>query len=162
MFETDYKWGCTAGPAFRCFEWTVAGVSIRTSIGICMDLNPWEFRAPFNAFEYAKFILENDVTLILIPMAWLLPRSIDDEEQDKYEEDDHPSHHTLQYWIGRLQPLIASDTYRTVIICNRTGHEEGGAVYAGTSCVLRFGKGEVSILGLLGRQEGVLTVDLEL
>ena len=164
MFETDYKWGCTAGPGFSCLDFKVEGVATRTSIGICMDLNPWEFRAPFNAFEYANYILKNDITLTLIPMAWLLRRSTNDDGDDgddEDEDDDHPSHATLHYWIERLQPLISSDKYRTVIICNRTGHEEG-AVYAGTSCVLRFGRGEVSILGLLGRQEGILTVNLEL
>ena len=161
MFETDYTWGCTAGPGFGCLDFMVDGVAIRTSIGICMDLNPWEFRAPFNSFEYANYILENDITLTLIPMAWLLRRSTDNDADDEDEDDDHPSHATLHYWIGRLQPLISSDKYRTVIICNRTGHE-GGAVYAGTSSVLRFGRGEVSILGLLGRQEGILTVNLEL
>ena len=30
----------------------------------------------------------------------------------------------------------------------------------GTSCVLTMGKGEVSLLGYLGREEGVLEVDV--
>ena len=155
MYETDYKWGCTAGPGFSFIDFPVDGVPKRTSIGICMDLNPWEFRAPFNAFEYANYILENDINLILIPMAWLDPRTDPDDPQ-------MPSHGTLNYWIERLKPLITDEKPRTVVICNRTGEEETGAVYAGTSCAVRLGGGGFSILGLMGKEEGVLTVNLEL
>jgi protein N-terminal amidase len=120
-----------------------------------MDLNPWEFKAPFSAYEYANYILKNDITLILIPMAWLHPRS------QPLDNDKLPCHQTLQYWIDRLTPLIDDETLRTVVTCNRTGQEDGGAVYAGTSCALQFGAGEVNVLGVLGRQEGVLTVNLD-
>ena len=156
LFETDHKWGCTAGTGFSCIRVPVDGISTRTSIGICMDLNPWEFQAPFTAYEYANYILKNDITLTLIPMAWLLPRST------PHDNDQLPSNQTLQYWIDRLTPLIDDKKSRTVLICNRTGQEEGGAVYAGTSCALQFGAGQVTVLGVLGREEGVLTVDLDI
>ena len=50
----------------------------------------------------------------------------------------------------------------TVVICNRTG-EEGGACYAGTSCVMRFcAGGRVEIVDVCGRaEERVMLVDLE-
>lgn len=48
---------------------------INTTIGICMDLNPYKFQAPFEDFEFANFCLLNDIDLILFPMAWLSSKS---------------------------------------------------------------------------------------
>jgi protein N-terminal amidase len=88
-------------------------------------------------------------------MAWLLPPEWDETQPEE------PSISTLNYWISRLQPLVDDSKTRTVVVCNRTGEEEG-AQYAGTSCVLQFGGGEVIVLGMLGREEGVLYIDFEL
>ena len=157
MFDTDYRWGCTSGPGFSYFPLTCKNAlstgAIRTTIGICMDLNPWEFIAPPSAYEFATYIIQNDISLVLIPMAWLLPAEYDDQHSGVSES-------TLQYWIKRLYPLVEDARIRIVVICNRTGREEG-ATYAGTSCVLRIGAGEVTVLGVLGRMEGVLSLDVE-
>jgi hypothetical protein len=48
-----------------------------------------------------------------------------------------------------------------VVFCNRTGEEEG-AVYAGTSAVCRVGNGEIHLLKVMGREEGVMVLDVEL
>jgi protein N-terminal amidase len=154
LFDTDVVWGCQAGPAFSFTTLSFDGKPVRTTVGICMDLNPKDFVAPWDAFEFANYILQNDIRLILIPMAWLLhhnedPNSLTSSEDNKL------------YWIRRLEPLISDEKLRIVVICNRTG-EEDGAVYAGTSCVIRFGKGEVIVLGKLDRREGVLIVDVTL
>ena len=158
MFDTDYNWGCTPGPGFSYTSLSFGNNNdtnaVRTSVGICMDLNPWEFKAPFSSYEYANYILENDISLVLLPMAWLLPSEYD--PQTTYG----PSKSTMEYWIRRLDPLIHDSTIRTIVICNRTGEEEGAA-YAGTSCVLRIGTGKVVVLGLRGREEGVLIVDVD-
>lgn len=156
MFETDYKWGCTPGPGFNFTTLQFNDIPTHTSIGICMDINPKDFTAPFTSYEYANYILKNkEISLILLPMAWLLP-----SEYDRTSPEE-PSHATINYWVKRLYPLVEDSKTRTVVVCNRTGEEEG-AVYAGTSCVLRVGGGQVVILGMLGREEGVLYVDLEL
>ena len=155
MFETDHKWGCTPGPEFSYTSLLLDDKSVRTSVGICMDLNPWEFKAPFSSYEYANYILRNDITLVLLPMAWLLPKDYD------LSVSPAPSMSTLHYWVGRLEPLIDDPKIRIVVICNRTGEEEE-AVYAGTSCVLRVGAGNAIILGLLGRKEEVLVIDVSL
>ena len=154
MFETDYKWACTPGPGFSQTTLTFDNTPTPTSIGICMDLNPKEFIAPFTSYEYANYLLNNQVSLILLPMAWLLPSEYNLEYIGE-------STSTLEYWIKRLTPLVMDVKRRTVVVCNRTGEEEG-AVYAGTSCVLRVGRGEAVILGILGREEGVLYVDVTL
>lgn len=47
----------------------------RINFGICMDLNPYQFKAPFNAFEFAMSCYNNKSNLIICPMAWLSPYS---------------------------------------------------------------------------------------
>jgi protein N-terminal amidase len=116
LFSTDYGWGCQAGPSFTFKDFEFDGQSIRMSIGICMDLNPKDFITPFKAFEYAHFLLQHDVRLVVIPMAWLLP-----EDEDR----EMPSLGRVEYWACRLSPLLTDDTVRTVVVCNRTGDEEG-------------------------------------
>jgi len=152
MFSTDYKWGCQPGPGFSWKQVRYGDETVRTSIGICMDLNPKEYLAPFDLFEYATFVLENDVRLIILPMAWLLPVDADRKL---------PSIGSVEYWITRLGPLIKDKQVRTVIVCNRTG-EERDAVYAGTSCVLQMGRGHVRVIDRLAREEEVLAVGLTL
>ena len=154
MFETDYKWACTPGPGFSQITLNCDNTETPTSVGICMDLNPKDFIAPFTSYEYANYLLNNQITLILLPMAWLLHSEYDRDYAGE-------STSTLEYWIQRLSPLVTDVKQRTVVVCNRTGEEEG-AVYAGTSCILHVGKGEVDVLGILGREEGVLYVDVSL
>ena len=129
--------------------------TITTSIGICMDLNPKDFLNPA-AYEFPNYILScPSISLILLPMAWLRNSSPPDSTSSG------PGHMTLEYWIKRLDPLIWAQRRRWVVICNRTGEEEG-ACYAGTSCVLRVGRGEVIVKGVLGREEGYLEVEIDL
>ena len=129
--------------------------TITTSIGICMDLNPKDFLNP-KAYEFPNYILSYpSISLILLPMAWLRNSSSPDSTSSG------PGQMTLEYWIKRLDPLIWAQRRRWVVICNRTGEEEG-ACYAGTSCVLRVGRGEVIVKGVLGREEGYLEVEIDL
>lgn len=60
--------------------------SHRISIGICMDLNPYQFKAPFTAFEFSLQCLEKKADLVLCPMAWLLPDSPSINESLSAEE----------------------------------------------------------------------------
>lgn len=87
LYETDEMWGCSENPdtpKFQAFDMTIVrdGIShpIKTSIGICMDLNPYQFTAPFNEFEMARRYYDQRVQLVVCPMAWLAPQSplIDD------------------------------------------------------------------------------------
>lgn len=76
LYETDETWGCSESPAgFQTFDLNFKGRNIKTSIGICMDLNPYKFEAPFNKLEFANHCLETGAQLILCPMAWLSPES---------------------------------------------------------------------------------------
>ncbi|CCH59040.1 hypothetical protein TBLA_0B01970 [Henningerozyma blattae CBS 6284] len=79
LYDTDYLWGCQENPnGFQSLklEFPSKNISINTSFGICMDLNPYKFTAPFDAFEFAKFNVDNKIDLIICPMSWLHSYSI--------------------------------------------------------------------------------------
>lgn len=87
LYDADNEFGCSENPD-RSF--TAVDIvydksyylnrdpakdyrAIRTSIGICMDLNPYKFEAPFNRWEFASACYDQKSKLILCLMAWLLP-----------------------------------------------------------------------------------------
>ncbi|CCK68470.1 amidase KNAG_0B00210 [Huiozyma naganishii CBS 8797] len=98
LYDTEYEWDCEENPnGFETFSLTFPGkgqtptgdkidVTLKTSIGICMDLSPYKFEAPFNLFEFASFNLENRSELMICPMAWLHSSSI--TKMDKYTEEE--------------------------------------------------------------------------
>ncbi|ODV96104.1 hypothetical protein PACTADRAFT_49511 [Pachysolen tannophilus NRRL Y-2460] len=86
LYETDEKWGCSSNPkGFQTFNLNlnkkaygdngidpnIISKIVPASIGICMDLNPYKFEAPFNKLEFANHCLETGARLILCPTAWL-------------------------------------------------------------------------------------------
>lgn len=84
-------------------------------------------------------------------------------EEDEGEDEvaaGQPHVHTLSYWIERFRPLVEREDGEVVVVCaNRTGME-GTAKYAGTSTVMRLGRGEVALWDVLGMgTEGLLRVD---
>ncbi|KAL4733859.1 carbon-nitrogen hydrolase [Aspergillus similis] len=128
---------------------------IATSFGICMDINPYRFEAPYTAYEFAHRVLESKSQLVILSMAWLtlLSREELDALAGKPEID------TFNYWIQRFMPLIrkqmshsrnadgtdadagSTDADKRIIIvfANRAGEENGSpspARYAGTSTIV--------------------------
>lgn len=83
LYETDEEWGCLENPqGFQTFPLTfkdaakdnrgnAQDVTLKTSIGICMDLSPYKFQAPFHDYEFATYNLDQGTELIICPMAWL-------------------------------------------------------------------------------------------
>ncbi|KAF2766779.1 carbon-nitrogen hydrolase, partial [Teratosphaeria nubilosa] len=154
-------------------------------LGICMDINPYRFAAPWSAYEFANSMLEGQARIVILSMAWLT-RLVPAEVE---EEPARPDMETVAYWLERFQPFLArasSNPPIVVVFANRCGIEgnkiggihidngeeveEGSRVcYAGSSCVMRLqagnvrmyekSKGEVAILGK--GEEGVLVVDTE-
>ena len=72
LYETDEVWGCNENPWVPSIELDFSPTSnkiredinvnetsetttqlVITNIGICMDLNPYKFEAPFNKFEFS-------------------------------------------------------------------------------------------------------------
>jgi protein N-terminal amidase len=68
LYETDETWGASEGQGFKAFQ---LADGIKATIGICMDLNPYKFEAPFQKFEFSKFCRDNETNLIICPTAWL-------------------------------------------------------------------------------------------
>jgi len=131
-------------------------------VSVCagMDLNPKNFVAPFEKYEFANHVLDTGSNLAVVPMAWLTmqtPESIVEEAQV-------PDADTLAYWIQRLHPVLersAAVVGETIFAtCNRTG-VEGGAVFAGTSAIVGIEGGSVKVYGCLGRgTEDLLVCDV--
>ncbi|CCH46165.1 Nitrilase-B [Wickerhamomyces ciferrii] len=67
LYDTDETFGAQEGEGFKTLELN----GIKTSIGICMDLNPYKFKEPFQKFEFSNHCLDEEVKLIICPMAWL-------------------------------------------------------------------------------------------
>lgn len=125
---------------------------VDTAFGICMDINPYKFEAPFTAWEFANRVLDSRSQLVVLSMAWLTLLS--KEELDALA--DKPEMDTFNYWIQRFLPLIkrrmshgseidgnGNESSKKIIIvfANRTGEEPSTgdkppARYAGTSAII--------------------------
>ncbi|RMY42781.1 hypothetical protein D0865_11705 [Hortaea werneckii] len=152
--------------------------------GICMDINPYRFAAPWDAYEFATSMLRQKASLVVLSMAWLT-RLLPSELQLDAES---PDMETVAYWLERFFPFIEAREAKEVVVvfANRCGMEGNGmrgfeaengeqieegdrVCYAGSSCVMRFQggnvrmfekrSGEVAVLGKA--EEGVLCVDTE-
>lgn len=93
-----------------------------------MDLNPYEFKAPFSKCEFGTFCLKNDVELVVFMANWILP---DKPSEEKTLE-------IINYWINRLTPIIKNSTKKVYLCaCNRIG-KENKTTFIGSSCILQL------------------------
>lgn len=90
-----------------------------------MDLNPYEFEAPFTNYEFGHFAKRVGADLIIAACAWIQSTNAMD---------------TIQYWVQRLLPVHNSDCI--FICCNRIG-QENDTTFAGASCVVQFSQMEL-------------------
>jgi len=148
------------------------GRRVKAAAGICMDINPYKFEAPWSAYEFSNHAREARAKVVVVSMAWLTRLTA----LELMEEPMRPDMDTLGYWVERFRPLMeasGSADEVVVVLANRTG-EEGDAErigevrYAGSSTVLGMRKGDgngevnVKIWDVLGRaQDGILIVDTE-
>lgn len=148
LYETDEVWGCSEnpGPKFELFKFVADKEyyhgqkdpheklpTITASTGICMDLNPYKFEAPFTAFEMARSCLANGVSLILCPMAWLSITAVGGTNR----HPNQPETDTVGYWIQRFSPLVELEHPVAVVTCNRVGQEDN-LLFAGSSAAFTF------------------------
>ncbi|KAI9812231.1 MAG: Carbon-nitrogen hydrolase [Phylliscum demangeonii] len=165
LYYTDESWA-TEGAGFFAGEVERLG---QTAMGICMDINPYRFTAPWTDYEFARHALASASSLLLLTMAWLTSEceavagpGAGARTKPSRPPPTQPDGSTLSYWLERLGPLIMGATGErevVVAICNRCG-QEGSAIYAGTTTVLGLKGGQVRCYGILGHaEEGVLVVD---
>ncbi|RFU72460.1 nitrilase cyanide hydratase and apolipo n-acyltransferase [Trichoderma arundinaceum] len=156
LYYTDETWALEGSHGF--FGGRFPGLG-RTAMGICMDLNPYKFEAPWNKFEFGQHVLDSGARLVIVSMAWLT----NEEPQEFLSTPLEPDSMTLLYWVSRLEPLIRVESNQEVIVvfANRCGTEDE-ATYAGTSAVVGIQSGEIWVYGILGRGEtGLLVVDTD-
>ncbi|KAG0375941.1 Carbon-nitrogen hydrolase [Mortierella sp. AD032] len=66
LYYTDENWA-EEGPSFESMP--VEGLG-QVGFGICMDVNPYQFKTPFSDFEFSTFHLREKTKLLLCSMAW--------------------------------------------------------------------------------------------
>ena len=174
LYYTDETWA-SEGSGFFASDLPIGPPKqgnghMRVAAGICMDINPYKFEAPWGTYEFATHVLTSTEKLVIVSADWLTRLS----EEDLQTNAMSPDMDTFGYWLERLRPLFGPDGSPDeiiVVFANRCG-EEGispimGAVrYAGSSTVLGMTRahatenGDVRIWDILGRnQEGFLVVD---
>mmetsp|Transcript_15264 Transcript_15264/g.18872 ORF Transcript_15264/g.18872 Transcript_15264/m.18872 type:complete len:308 (+) Transcript_15264:39-962(+) len=163
LYEADEKWACE-GYRFKeiNLNWLKRknGDPVRAGLGICMDINPKGFKAPWRDFELARHHKAKDVDLILFCSAWC--KHPDDLNQNP------DSMETMKYWCSRLEPLISTKTF--FCVADRVGTEpndnlvrnKGGVTrFCGSSCVIDLNT--PFLKGFLDAyEENILICDLEL
>lgn len=189
LYYTDETWASegpngscqnlSATDVFKPFFCGSLGRLGNVGHGICMDINPYKFTAPWTDYEFATTMLRENVKLVILSMAWLC-HLLPHELQQEPEKPDMP---TVAYWLERFFPFLETQREIIVVFANRCGTEgnreesrrtengeeleEGDQVcYAGSSCVMKFQGGRVSMFdrhdgpAILGKgEEGVLVVD---
>ena len=175
LFYTDEVWA-SEGQGFFVGDLPVGSEvsadTVKTAAGICMDINPYKFEAPWTLFEFANHARETDARLVIVSMAWLTHMGHEDLQKAPMA----PDLGTVGYWVGRFLPLFGpsgSEDETVLVLANRTGEEGlaariGEVRYAGSSCVMALKKeqgelaGHVRIWDILGRaQEDLLIVDTD-
>ena len=159
LYVIDKTWA-TEGDGFTTITLPLRGAStsayddaVRATLGICMDINPREFEAPWDAHELARACLDAESSLLLFASAWT-----------NNHPDDDPATITpvdpaevMTYWLRRLAPLVGSDVH--FVCANRVG-EERGITFTGCSCVM--GLREPRVVAAMGPEDvGVLVAEID-
>lgn len=129
------------------------GNEVLASLGICMDINPREFEAPWRAYELANACLKHGSSVLLFSSAWT----------NKHPDDDPATvppvnrNEILTYWLNRLVPLVGSDVH--FVCANRVGMEKG-ITFTGCSCVMSLK--EPRLVAAMGPEDvGVMVQTIE-
>ncbi|CAI6333772.1 unnamed protein product [Periconia digitata] len=164
LYYTDETW--CAEPTSTFYSGKLGSLGPVT-LGICMDINPHRFLAPWDAYEFANAALSSShlppnslPPLICVSMAWLCHLTPEELVQDPQQ----PDIATVAYWVERFQPVVEKSKQvegaTHVVLANRSGMEKG-VCFAGSSTVLKIEGGAVSLFKTAGKsEEKCLVVDL--
>lgn len=75
-----------------------------------MDINPYQFKADFTAYEFARFHADKKTRLVIGCMSWVKGGDVLS---------------TIRYWVQRLLPLVIGDEEVCFVASNRIGTERG-------------------------------------
>jgi protein N-terminal amidase len=152
LYDTDKSWA-EEGPSFDTMELYLPRKPdqvIRVGHGICMDINPWEFKADFEKFEFGCYHRDQKCSLIIFSSAWLDPNSY---PTDKKATDD-----TINYWANRLLPIIkdSTNTKPCYFVCSNRVGSELGENYMGSSVILKVRPNVGIVKNLSKKQQGFM------
>eukprot|EP00831_Metopus_contortus_P079098 TRINITY_DN7799_c0_g1_i5.p2 TRINITY_DN7799_c0_g1~~TRINITY_DN7799_c0_g1_i5.p2 ORF type:complete len:223 (-),score=37.50 TRINITY_DN7799_c0_g1_i5:121-789(-) len=150
LYETDKIWA-EEGPYFEYIDVVFRhGIKKRIGLGICMDINPYEFKVPFEAFEYATFHCKNSVDILAFSTNWngVAPLSTG---QVKDVQD---------YWMSRLKPFQDEKKLCYFLAANRIGAERS-SIFLGSSCAFRLGASPEILIGIGLYDEKAFLVQME-
>lgn len=159
LYMTDETWA-SEGSGFYAGVLPLRG-GCRVAMGICMDINPYKFEAPFEKCEFATHAVTSGAELVVLSMAW---SSLQLTSEDLKDHALQPDLATLSYWVSRFRPLQEKDTNvpTILVMSNRCGTEHD-TNYAGTSTVMRLCGERVDLWEVLGKgEERCLVVDTEM
>jgi protein N-terminal amidase len=105
-------------------------VNARCLQAICMDINPYKFEAPWEAYELAN--AAKTAELIIFSSAWTNAHP-DDEMATKTAPIDPRD--VLNYWLARFEPLLGIPNAPHFVCANRIG-AENDIQFVGCSCVI--------------------------
>lgn len=100
-----------------------------------MDLNPWEFKAPYEKKEFSNFCKDKNVDVIIFLTNWL---NATEGDPDRFNESEERSFELLNYWLDRCSPLLTGKT-KYFLAANRCG-EERLTKFAGSSSIIKLAK----------------------
>ena len=105
--------------------------------GICMDINPYQFKAPWDAYELANAVkVAKEVNddgmhqLLLFSSAWTNAHPNDTDELKRAPVD---AADVVNYWFARLEPLRGTKAH---FVCSNRIGEENLIKFCGCSCVI--------------------------
>ena len=154
LYKDDKTW-CSEGEDFGYVEIKIRNKIIKLGIGICMDINPYEFTAPWKKMEFANFCLSKNVDLIIFPTAWT------DSNPDK--DDIQFTLEAIEYWISRMEPYYKKKNKKNAfLLCADRIGKEKDTTFLGVSCVVKLCP-NLEIIKYFGKKdEGCLLVDLNI
>ena len=148
LYFPDKTWALE-GEEYKTLEIVKNGSTYKVGVGICMDINPYEFTAPFRDYELASYWRDQDVDLCIFCTNWTRG------------DGDNSSIGLLNYWLSRMVPLLEREKNSYFIAADRIGLERGTG-YMGTSCILKLGRNLKLLKALDDKSEGVLQYTLKL
>ena len=149
LYEDDERWSLE-GNEFGYMEITTKkGLKLKLGIGICMDINPYKFKSPFNKMEFANHCLSKNVDLIVFPTNWIDNEPNNISTKHKFE--------LWNYWGERMSPYDKSKNKKNVymLFANRIGKEKT-TTFHGCSCVMRISPKFEIIKGAELKTEAIL------
>jgi protein N-terminal amidase len=153
LFAADETWATEGSVPGTSFLLPVGDRTVKCALGICMDINPKGFTAPFHAYELAVATLAADAAVLLFSSAWCDRSPLDAPD---YVPPPVRALETQRYWATRLAPLQSDSATRYFVCADRIG-KEASTTFCGSSCVMAMGHGRVKLLATLNeREDGVL------